>query len=74
MLATTKLTSANRLPLNSKERATYLFKTHDGAVGILQLLGVSDDQKGLRIRYKRIVPIPPGRAQNHNEHRSTRAK
>jgi|GEM_PF-2731585 len=32
------------------------FKTADGAEGLLQILGVSDNPRGLKIRYKLLVP------------------
>jgi type II secretion system protein G len=38
---------------------TYLFKTPEGAAGILQILGMTDDEpKGIRIRYKLVVETP----------------
>jgi serine/threonine-protein kinase len=35
--------------------ATYFFRTRDGAEGVLQLLDLVNDPKGLRIRYKTVV-------------------
>jgi WD40 repeat protein len=34
---------------------TYFFKTRDGAMGILQLVGVTDEPKGIRLRYKTVL-------------------
>ena len=32
--------------------ATYLFKTHEGGMGILQIVGFTEDPKGVKTRYK----------------------
>ena len=39
-------------------RFPWWFKTSDGAKGVLQILGVSDNPRGLKIRYKLLVPDP----------------
>jgi hypothetical protein len=37
---------------------TYFFKTQSGAEGVLQLLGVVDNPKGIRLRYKTLQAAP----------------
>jgi hypothetical protein len=37
---------------------TYFFRTQSGAVGVLQLLGVTDNPKGIRLRYKTLHAAP----------------
>jgi len=37
---------------------TYLFRTHDGTMGVLEISAASDDPHGLKLRY-RLVPEPP---------------
>ena len=39
-------------------RFPWWFKTRDGAKGVLQILGVSDNPRGLKIRYKLLVSDP----------------
>ena len=39
-------------------RFPWWFRTRDGATGVLQILGVSDNPRGLKIRYKLLVPDP----------------
>ena len=40
---------------------TWLFRTREGARGILQILGQSHDPLGVRIRYKLVQPDTTGR-------------
>jgi WD40 repeat protein len=43
------------MDVGPEENPTYFFKTRDGALGILQLLGVTDEPKGVRLRYKTVL-------------------
>ena len=36
-----------------------LFCTHDGDAGVMEILGVSQNPRGVRIRYKRLQEQPP---------------
>jgi len=40
--------------------ATYLFKTREGGMGILQIVGFTDDPKGVKIRYKMVATEEAG--------------
>jgi hypothetical protein len=42
------------MDLGPEKHPTYFFKTRDGACGVLQLLEVVDEPKGIRLRYKTI--------------------
>jgi len=42
--------------------ALYGFRTREGGMGVLQVIGVTDDPKGLKIRYKLIQATGPERA------------
>jgi hypothetical protein len=44
-----------------EERPTYFFRTRDGACGVLQLLEIVDEPKGMRIRYRRVKKGGSGR-------------
>jgi hypothetical protein len=37
---------------NGELPATYPFKTREGAMGLLQITGFTDDDRGVNIRYK----------------------
>jgi len=39
-------------------RATYLFKTREGGMGILQIVGFTGDPPGVKIRYKMVESAP----------------
>jgi len=39
--------------------STLAFKTRDGGVGVLQILGLTEDRQGMRIRYKLVRPSSP---------------
>ena len=54
-LANENVGALTKLPFDKSEKATYFFRTADGAEGILQLLAQTDDPKGIRLRYKRLV-------------------
>jgi hypothetical protein len=41
-----------RMELQDEGTNTYAFKTREAVFGILQVLGLTDDQRGVRIRYK----------------------
>jgi len=43
-------------------QAPWAFRTRHGRVGILQLLGLSDDGRGVKLRYKLVQPAPKGTA------------
>lgn len=58
----TALASDRAVPITTMEYvegepATYFFTTRDGTSGILQLLGVVEEPKGIRLRYKTLIPI-----------------
>jgi len=38
--------------------ATYIFQTREGSMGVLQIVGFTDNPKGTRIRYKLLGPAP----------------
>jgi hypothetical protein len=38
---------------------TYIFRTGEGTLGMLQLVGVSEHKRGVKIRYKLINPAKP---------------
>jgi len=42
---------------DANEFATYFFRTSGGTDGILQLLAVVEEPKGIRVRYKILEPI-----------------
>ena len=42
----------SRNPHDSNDVPTYLFKTREGAMGILQIIGCIDNPRGVKIRYK----------------------
>ena len=44
------LTGKGELPV------TYIFKTREGGMGILQIVGFTEDPKGVKIRYKMVQP------------------
>jgi hypothetical protein len=44
----------NLMPGREADRATYWFRTREGATGLLQIVGVSEDPKGLTVRYKMV--------------------
>jgi hypothetical protein len=43
-------------------QAPWAFKTRNGRLGMLQLLGLSDDGQGVKLRYKLVQPAPKGTA------------
>jgi predicted Ser/Thr protein kinase len=53
---------------------TYLFKTREGGLGLIQILGYADDPRGVQIRYKLIeeASIAPG-ADSTKTHRVRQA-
>ena len=49
------------VPTDTKEQpTTYLFRTREGGTGILQLLGPTEDSKGVKIRYKLLQETKAG--------------
>jgi WD40 repeat protein len=40
------------------ESSTWFFRTDEGATGVLQIIGLAPEPKGIRIRYKTIVASP----------------
>ncbi|HLP78562.1 MAG TPA: DUF4019 domain-containing protein [Candidatus Paceibacterota bacterium] len=48
----------NSMRANIGMPSTAAFKTHDGAIGILQILGTTGNPRGVRIRYKLVQPTP----------------
>jgi hypothetical protein len=53
-LANDGLQPLTQMDTGPEANPTYFFKTRDGAQGILQLQGVVDNPKGVRLRYKTI--------------------
>jgi hypothetical protein len=51
-LANRPLKPLTRMNYDPSERATFFFRTRDGTDGILQLLELTKDPKGVRLRYK----------------------
>jgi len=51
-LASRSLRLMTQMDYDSAEPATYFFRTRTGAGGILQLLALTEEPKGIRIRYK----------------------
>ncbi|HEX7653980.1 MAG TPA: hypothetical protein VF607_10765, partial [Verrucomicrobiae bacterium] len=43
--------------VNRGQADTYAFRTGDGNVGMVQLLGDTDDPRGVRLRFKMILPL-----------------
>ena len=39
-------------------RRTYLFKTHEGSMGVLQIVPLKEDESKVNIRFKRVLPAP----------------
>ncbi len=63
------MTTQGQLP------ATYMFKTREGRIGILQITGFSDKPRGVNIRYKMVTnydenETADGRRLTQGEHRS----
>ena len=54
-LAGDKVEPLKQMDLGPEKHPTYFFKTRDGAVGILQLLGIVEEPKGIRLRYKTVA-------------------
>ena len=50
-----KLYPLQAMDVGPEKTPTYFFKTRDGAEGILQLLEVTDNPKGIRLRYKTVL-------------------
>ncbi len=49
---------------------TYQFKTREGGIGILQIIGFSDSPKGVKIRYKMVqqtLPKPTGQVEGESQ-------
>ena len=44
------------LVLGKNQPDTYIFRTGDGTLGVLQLIGLSKDGRGVKIRYRLIEP------------------
>ena len=45
-----------QMDLGPEKHPTYFFRTRDGAWGVLQLLEIVDEPKGIRLRYKTVLP------------------
>jgi hypothetical protein len=55
-LADAKAETWGSLDCAGKFPKTYAFQTRDGAVGILQLLGTTENPQSVRVRYKLVQP------------------
>lgn len=55
-LASDRMQPLTQMNYKPEESATYFFRTQNDTVGILQLLALVDQPKGIRIRYKVLVP------------------
>ena len=61
LLANPALTPVRHAPrkllvLGDNQPDTYMFRTGDGTLGILRIVGLSQDEQGVKIRYKMINP------------------
>jgi len=56
------LVAASPYSLKYPGRSTLAVKTGDGGLGILQILGLTKDRLGIRIRYKMLQPPKAGRS------------
>ena len=68
--ATAKFGEASRL--NNPTNFTYGFKTRDGSVGVLQVIGYNNNPAGVKIRYK-LAPAPATNAAAVTVARASRA-
>jgi uncharacterized protein (TIGR03067 family) len=57
-LTSDKVGPLKQMDLGPEEHPTYFFQTRDGAQGVLQLLEIVDEPKGVRLRYKTLLGIP----------------
>jgi hypothetical protein len=51
-LASGRMQPLTQMDYDPEESATYFFRTRGGTVGILQLLALVEQPKGIRLRYK----------------------
>jgi beta-lactamase regulating signal transducer with metallopeptidase domain/biopolymer transport protein ExbD len=64
-LASDRVQPLAEMDYEAKGPATYFFRTGDGTDGILQLLAIVDEPKGIRVRYKVLSPVaeePPAQS------------
>jgi len=43
-------------PVGDRDATTIFFRTREAGCGVLQILGATKNPRGLKIRYKRVVP------------------
>jgi serine/threonine protein kinase len=58
--------------LNNPTNFTYGFKTRDGSVGVLQVIGYNNNPSGVKIRYK-LAPVPATNAAAVTSAKASRA-
>jgi|GEM_PF-752949 len=56
-LALADVTPLTQMDLGPEQRPTYFFQTSEGTRGVLQLLGIVEEPKGIRFRYKTVVGL-----------------
>jgi len=67
-----KLHSPRRqLVLGSNSPDTYIFRTGQGTLGILRIMGVTEDRQGVRIRYKLLAPMNDNQTTSASTARGT---
>ncbi len=59
LLASDKVDALAQMNYEPAKPATYFFRTRGGTEGVLQLLAIVDEPKGIRIRYKTLVRPSP---------------
>jgi hypothetical protein len=57
-LAGDRVGPLKQMDVGPEKNPTYFFKTRDGTLGMLQLLEIVHEPKGIRLRYKRVESEP----------------
>jgi len=53
--------SANENKVQKDKNVSFLFKTREGGLGIIQIAGFTDNPKGVKIRYKMVQKESAGK-------------